>query len=135
MYPSLSSTTARVPPESLHAISMESIRRETTPSLSTTLSITTSMVCFLFLSSFGTSSRSKNSPFMRTRTKPSRESLSRSFAYSPLRPVTTGARSMILLPGPISMTDWAICWMVMDCMGLPQTQQWGVPVRAKRTRR
>ncbi len=62
-------------------------------------SMTTSMSCFLRLSSFGGSSSSTTSPSMRARRKPCVLSSSSFSVYSPLRACTTGASSMIFVPG------------------------------------
>ena len=75
--------------------------------------MTTSMSCFLRLSSFGGSSSSMTSPSMRARKKPCVFSSSSFSLYSPLRACTTGASSMIFVPCGSAITVSTICEHVL----------------------
>ncbi len=50
--------------------------------------------------------------------------------YSPLRPLTTGARMESRVPGSISPILSMICWEVWRSMGLPHEGQCASPMRA-----
>ena len=70
----------------------------------TSRSITTEMSCLYFLSRTISSSRRRSSPSTLTRVKPSPRSSSKSLPYSPLRPRTTGDRTMNFVPSAMVMT-------------------------------
>ena len=98
-------------------------------------STTTSTVCLSFFSSLISSSSSRTSPSTRTREKPSCRRSSKSFAYSPLRPSTTGASTSARLPWACARTlsaTWSVVWRSMT---RPHSGQCGVPTRAYSRRR
>ncbi len=97
-FPASGRLIVTIPSASLSAVSSESASRRPSVSETTSRSTTTSMVCFLFLSSSIVSSSSRSLPFTRTRTKPSFRIWTKICRYSPLRPRTTGARTWILVP-------------------------------------
>ena len=92
--------------------------------------MTTSMSCFLRLSSFGGSSSSMTSPSMRARRKPCVFSSSSFSLYSPLRACTTGASSMIFVPCGSASTVSTICDTFCASSGVPCSGQRGMPARA-----
>jgi hypothetical protein len=79
---------------SCSAVSKDSARRCLILARTLRRSTTTSMVCLLFLASFGTASSSCTLPSTRTRTKPCARSSRTGRTCSPLRSLTTGASSM-----------------------------------------
>ncbi len=99
-------TTAieEMPSASWSAASMESATRRRMSGLATSRSTTTSMVCFLFFSSFGGSASRCSSPSIRTRLNPLWATSASSFSYSPLRPRTTGASTWKRVPSGSSST-------------------------------
>ena len=93
--------TLQIPSPSLMAISRASAIRLLLSSLITILSTTISIVCLLFLARvISSSSRRFISPSTLTLVKPSRLILSKIALCSPLRPLMTGASTMILVPTP-----------------------------------
>ena len=80
------------------AVSIESASRLRRSGRITSRSITTEMSCLNFLSRTMSSSSRRSSPSTFTRVKPSARSSSKSLPYSPLRPRTTGASTMNLVP-------------------------------------
>jgi hypothetical protein len=101
--------TSATPSASLSAVSKLSARRSWISGLTARRSTTTSMSCFLRASSFGGSSSSTTSPSMRARRKPWDFSSSSFATYSPLRPFTIGASTMIFVPAGSSSTLSTIC--------------------------
>jgi hypothetical protein len=66
------------------------------------------------------SSSRRSSPSTFTRVKPSARSSSKSLPYSPLRPLTTGASTMNLVPSGSCIT-WSItCSADCAAIGRPQ---------------
>ncbi|MCG3185318.1 MAG: hypothetical protein ICCCNLDF_03533 [Planctomycetes bacterium] len=106
-------------------------------SLSITMrSITTSMSCFLCLSSaWVLGPTSITCPFRRARTKPSRITLANTSRCSPLRPRTTGASTISFVPWGHSITVSTICSALWLLTSRLQTGQRGVPARAYNRRR
>ncbi len=96
------------------------------------LSTTISMLCFLFLSRFktGFSDRSYSSPSTFTLKNPSFFIDSKTFWYSPLRPLTTGESMINFVSFGISIIRSTI-WST-DCFvtGFPHIWQKGVPILA-----
>ena len=90
--------TVAVPPVSASAVSKESVSLFCKPSLTTILSTTTSIVCFIFLSSLISSESSYIFPSMRTLTYPLFLACQSTFSCLPFLPLTTGARSINLSP-------------------------------------
>ena len=104
--PNISTTT--LPSDSLVAPSIASNSLDLEPSLMINLSITTSILCFLFLSSMISSDKSIISPSTRTLTYPSlRKSSSKSFCV-PFSPCTTGDMMIIFVPSGYSKTLFVI---------------------------
>ena len=116
------------PLASLAAVSMEASRRFSEPGLSGRRSTTISMVWFLRLSSGISSSSERSTPSTRARTKPWRESFSRSFLYSPLRPRTMGARIMMRSPSGSARICCRICSVLWREISMPQVGQCGTPM-------
>ena len=83
-------------------------------------STTTEMSCLNFLSRTMSSSSRRSSPSTFTRVKPCSRSSSKSFPYSPLRPRTTGARIMNLVPSGSIITWSMICSADCASIGRPQ---------------
>src|ERR1035438_7996117 len=100
------------PLASLVAVSIEASRRFSMPGFTSSRSTTTSMVWLRRLSSGISSSSERNTPSIRARTNPWRASFSRSFLYSPLRPRTTGASTMMRSSGFKASTCCKICSVV-----------------------
>ena len=132
--PSITSTVIS-PSASLSVVSMESVSLFCIPSLTESLSTTISILCFLFLSSLISSDSSYILPSTITRTYPLFFACSKSLVCSPLRPLTTGARSCILvLSGSpiITSTIWStVCFLI----SLPQFGQCGTPTLAYKRRK
>ena len=124
------SSTSMSPSARRAAVSTESVRRRRTPSFMTRRSTTAEMSCLYFLSSSISSSRPRTSPSTWTRAKPSARSSSKSLPYSPLRPRTSGARTLKRVPGSSSSTWSTICSSDCPSMGRPQLGQCGWPMRA-----
>ncbi len=91
-------STSTRPSARATAVSIESASRLRRSGRITSRSITTAMSCLYFLSRTISSSSRRSSPSTLTRVKPSSRSVSNSFPYSPLRPRTTGARTMNFVP-------------------------------------
>ena len=111
-WPPSGTSTTTTPSASRSAVSSESASRAAPVSRMTRRSTTTSIVCFLFLSSSISSARSRTVPLTRTRPNPCRRSSNRSFRYSPLRPRTTGASTTTRVPDGSVRTRSTICWTV-----------------------
>ena len=131
----LTTTISTRPLASLVAVSMEASSRFSIPGFTSSRSTTTSMVWFLRLSSGISSSSERSTPSMRARTNPCRASFSRSFLYSPLRPRTIGASTMMRSSGLSASTCCRICSVVWREISLPHTGQCGTPMEEYSTRR
>ena len=127
--------TITSPPASLDAASSESASLERIFSDTTSLSITTSTVCFLFFSSFISSDKSYIIPSARTLTYPLLLAFSSSFVCSPFFPLTIGASICILLPSSICITLSTIWSMLCCSISLPHIGQCGIPVLAYKSLR
>ncbi len=127
--PPITSTITK-PSVEFIAVSKLSAKRDSMPSLMTSLSTTISMLCFLFLSSFISSERSYIEPSQRTRTYPERLAFSNSFRCSPFLPRTIGASICILVPFSKAITVSVISSTVCMEISLPHMGQCGTPVRA-----
>ena len=106
--------TVTRPSAKLQAVSTESdnLLWKSIPSLMTSLSTTSSMLCLKFFPSSISSSRPLISPSTRTLTKPFFLKSSKISLCSPLRSFTTGASTCILVLSPSSIMDSVICPMV-----------------------
>ena len=124
-----------IPSASATAVSIESARRLRRSPRMTRRSTTIEMSCLYFLSSTISSSSIRSSPSIFAREKPSERSSSRTLPYSPLRPRTSGARTMKRVPSSSSMTWSMICSADCPAIGLPQMWQCGWPMRAHSRRR
>ena len=129
------SSTSTIPSASATAVSIESASRLRRSWRITSRSTTTEMSCLNFLSSSIGASSIRSSPSTLTRAKPSARSSSKSLPYSPLRPRTTGARTMKRSPSSSSMTWSMICSALWPAIGAPQLKQWGLPTRDHSSRR
>ena len=74
-------------------------------------------------------------PSIFTRAKPSARSSSKSLPYSPLRPLTTGAKTMKRVPSAKPIAWSMICSADWPTIGRPQIGQCGLPTRAHSRRR
>ncbi|MPM36322.1 hypothetical protein SDC9_82917 [bioreactor metagenome] len=93
-----------IPLDISRAVSTESTSLFCIPSFTINLSITTSMLCFLFLSRLISSSNSMSSPSTLTLTYPSFLMFSRSFLWVPFAPLTIGAKICIFVLSSYSRT-------------------------------
>ena len=75
-----------MPSAHFDAVSIESAKRDSIPSLTTRRSTTISMECFLFFSNIISSSNVRTTPSTRARTKPSFRSCSKTDLCSPFFP-------------------------------------------------
>ena len=132
--PSTSATSTNPSPH-LAAVSMESVKRLSMPSLTTKRSTTTSMSCFLVFWRSTSSSKVLTTPSTRTREKPSLRSWSKTDLCSPFLPLIIGAITNIFAPSGKVITSSVICWMVCWLIGFPHCGQWAWPTRAKSRRR
>ena len=117
------------------AVSSESVSRVFQPAPFTNRSTTASMVWRRFLSQWSPGSSGRTVPSTRTRTSPWRSSPANTSRCSPLRPRTTGARTCTLAPAGRRSRSSAISATLWRATGRPQLGQWGIPARAKSTRR
>ncbi len=97
IFPSVTSTYTS-PSVRPITVSRESVSLFSIPSRTTSLSTTISMLCLMFLSSLISSDSSYILPSTRTLTYPLFTARSNILACSPLRPLTTGAKSWIFVP-------------------------------------
>ena len=132
--PSISCTTT-IPSPHLAAVSMESDRRLSMPSLTTKRSITISKSCFLVLASSISSSKVRISPSTRTRANPSLRRRSNNCLCSPFLPRNKGAIMSNLVRSGKVITSSVIC--SIDCceIGLPHCGQYAWPTRANNNRK
>ena len=128
-------STSISPSASCEAASIDSVSRLRRPSFITRRSTTIEISCLNFLSSSIGSSSRRSSPSMTARAYPCPRISSSSFPYSPLRPRTTGARTMNRVSGSSVITRSAICSSDWPAIGSPQLWQCGLPIRAQSRRR
>ena len=127
--PSTISTMA-LPSVSSNTFSSESVSLFSMPGFTTRRSTTMSILCFIFFSIGISSESSYMLPSTITRTYPLFLVLSNSFWCSPLRPLTTGARSWIRVRSGSAITASTIWSIVCLVMARPHFGQCGIPMRA-----
>ena len=113
-------STSTMPSARATAVSIESVSRLRRSGRITSRSTTTAMSCLNFLSRSISSSSRRSSPSTFTRVKPSARSVSSRSRYSPLRPRTTGASTMNLLPSGSVMIWSTICSADWASIARPQ---------------
>ena len=132
--PSIAARNAR-PSLSSIQVSSDSAKRIWISSRTLKRSTTTSMLCFLFLSSSGGLSRSTTVPLILARTNPCVLRLLSRCKCSPLRPWIMGASSISLLPGS-NARIWSTIWLMVCALRCKLwSGQRGSPARAKSKRR
>ena len=127
--------TLAMPSVKLRAVSNDSANRNCKPCFTLKRSMTTSMVCFLFFSRLGASSKSHNVPLIRALMYPWLRNSSRVCKCSPLRFCTTGASSIKRWSGSWSNTKSTIWLTVWAANGRSCSGQRGSPARANNRRR